>query len=519
MRSRWGSILRPIMRPCNVRAASGVLWLTLCATLATTLSGASYAYSPAELRSYTSAVSALRQGRVAVAVTRVREGLRSVPESTILNNMAGAMYFASGETDKADAAWRSVMADRPDDPIAAYGRGLVAMSRRRWDEAVSLIGTASNRGDRTSCILARLYADSLRGVPSAETVALPDSHLAARLGLEAHAARIRGDHARALADVRRALDAHHGGRYAEPSGILMRFDRSAPLKPAGIEPVLKPVLGFLLRDTESVADGGAEMMWRMLAIEPSRAALARMGSQAAEALGDSSAARRLGGLALAIDPEAFDAADAARIVAGPYRSADPLWAASPDRRLIALTFDDGPRREPTERLLGILSRAGARATFFVTGRYSAANPDVVAALARAGMEIANHSYSHAALPTLTEAQIMRELVRTSACIQDVTGQAPAFYRPPGGRISNVVLRVGGTLGMRACMWTVNAQQAEQQGARAVRDLVVGQARPGAVVLMHNGSAATLQALPEIIVALRRRGYEFATVSELARHGT
>ncbi len=506
-------------RPCNARRPVGVLWLTLHAALALTLAASAHAYSPVEIRTYVSAVSAMRQGRVQIAATRVREGLRSVPESSLLNNIAGAIYMALGDAADADAAWRRVATAQPEEPVAAYGRGLVALSRRRWDEAASLLRLAAQHGDRASCMAAQLYADILRGTRLADTISLPDGHWAARLALEAHAAWQRGDYSRALTDARMALDLHHGARYAEPQGMLMRFDPSSPLRPGVRMPSPRPILDFDLGNADPMEADPSAAIWRMIELEPSRAALAKIGSRAAEAVGDPATARRLGGLAIAIDAGSFSLGDAVRMVAGPYRSPEPLWSAPTSRRLVALTFDDGPRRDPTERLVGILRRFNARATFFVTGRYAAANPDVVADLARNGMEVANHSYSHAAMPTLKRHEVMRELMQTSACVQDITGRAPAFFRPPGGRSSDSVLAAVGALGMRACMWTVNAREAELRSARAVYDEVVGQVRPGAVVLMHNGPTATTKALPEIIVALRRKGYEFVTVSELARNGT
>ena len=506
-------------RACNAPAPVGVLWLTLCAILLPALTTGAEAYDTAEIRSYASALSAVRQGRLQIAASRIREGLRSVPDSTLLNNIAGALYLASGDTDDADAAWRRVLTVQPDDSVSAYGRGLVALSRRRWDEAMTLAGLAAQHGDRAACHLVKLYAGSLKGVPLAETIALPDNHLAARLGLEAHAAMVRGDHAAALSRARMVFDLHHGGRYAEPPGMLMRFDRDSPLRNGIRLSTRRPALIFELGSHDHADDDPAETIWGMIGLEPSRAAIAKIGCHAALGLGDIAAWRRLGGLAVAIEPEILGMEEAIRMVSGPYRSPDSLWSVSTARRLVALTFDDGPRREPTERIVRTLSQFGVRATFFVTGRYAAANPDVVAGMARAGMESANQSYSHAALPTLQPEQIMRELVQTSACIQDITGLAPAFFRPPGGRSSNTVQHAVGQVGMRACMWTVNAPQAEQQSAKAVFNHVVGRVRPGAVVLMHNGSPATLSALPGIIKELRKKGYEFLTVSQLAKGGT
>jgi peptidoglycan/xylan/chitin deacetylase (PgdA/CDA1 family) len=239
-----------------------------------------------------------------------------------------------------------------------------------------------------------------------------------------------------------------------------------------------------------------------------------MASQAAEGLGDRAEARRWANLAAAISP-----ADTPRsALAQTAADAAPLVAGHPGRRVVALSFDDGPHAGPTDRILAILARERAKATFFAVGKYAAADPSLVRRIAQAGMELANHSFSHPNLTLLPDRAIADELLRTSACIADITGSAPAYFRPPGGRMCSRVARVAAGLGIRPCMWTVNATYAEAQGPVAVTTAVLGGVRPGAIVLLHNGSPATTAALPGLIGALRARGYEFVTVSELARGG-
>jgi peptidoglycan/xylan/chitin deacetylase (PgdA/CDA1 family) len=254
-------------------------------------------------------------------------------------------------------------------------------------------------------------------------------------------------------------------------------------------------------------------LWRLLALRPSRATMALLAARAAERTGDAVGRSRWANLAVAINPDARGVAERR---AGPA-SGDGLqaaWCGPEDRKLVALTFDGGPRPGITEQLLDILTRERLPATFFLVGRYAAMCPALVAKLANSGMELANHSFTHPNLTRLTSDQVRTELMRTSACLQDAGGAAPRWFRPPGGNLSDTVSRVGFSLGMRACMWTVNAEQQELAGGDAVAAHVVSRVRPGAIVLLHNGRLPTIIALPRLIAELRSRGYTFVTVSEL-----
>lgn len=496
---------------CNVASSAHVLWsVTIIALLNMLVAPPVSAWSQVELRSYVAVMGAVHRGKWTVAATRVREGLKSAPDSALLNNLAGAVFFYRGETGDAESAWLRVLAGAPDDSLAAYGLGLASLARGNLAEAETWAERAMENGNVAACLLMRAYASHLRGALRDPSVPLPDSLAQARLSLAAAIALRQGDHRRALDSAREALLIRDTGRYAESSGLLMTFDPRAPLHCSQ-----EPMSDALVRPTDAPS-ADPEVLWRVLGLKPSRAALARMGINAAGAMGDTSGERSLRWLADAIEPP--DRPDPS-VYGSPDRAAVPLWTGSPGRRVVALTFDDGPRRGPTERILHILRQHDARATFFVVGRHAAANPDLVAQMAHSGMEIANHSFTHPNLTRLNHRAVQAELIRTSACIAHITGRVPRFFRPPGGRVNDRVLAVAGSAGLRACMWTVNAEYSEHIGPQSVVQHVLSQVRPGAVVLLHNGSSATLTALPEILAALKRRGYEFVTVSELAATGT
>lgn len=193
---------------------------------------------------------------------------------------------------------------------------------------------------------------------------------------------------------------------------------------------------------------------------------------------------------------------------------EPLYGGLPAEKLIALTFDDGPKPGMTEPLVEMLAEAKAPSTFFVIGRHVNANPNLAKKIADAGMEIANHSYTHRNLAKLAPEELEREIAQTQAAAFLATGKLPRFLRPPGGNWSEGVADVAKKWGMTPGFWTVDVYGAEVINAQEVAKMVLERARPGSVVLMHNGKANTLQSLPTILRELKRQGYTFVTMKTL-----
>ena len=113
-----------------------------------------------------------------------------------------------------------------------------------------------------------------------------------------------------------------------------------------------------------------------------------------------------------------------------------IWKGPEAMNYIALTFDDGPKPEFSEKLLGVLSKYGVHATFFVIGSQAEQWPDILKRMADEGHEIGNHTYSHVNIGNSSAAVIRRELVRTNKVITMVTGERPKLFRPPGGEYNS-----------------------------------------------------------------------------------
>ena len=190
------------------------------------------------------------------------------------------------------------------------------------------------------------------------------------------------------------------------------------------------------------------------------------------------------------------------------------------RRSIALTFDDGPS-EGTNQLLDILNHYRTPATFFVCGMNVKRLPDVTRAIASAGHEIGNHTYSHAPLYLRSPGFIAAELDAAQSIIADTTGAAPALFRAPFGARWFGLREAQRRLSLLGVMWTVLGQDWKLPADRIARRVLAG-AGNGGIVCLHDGRgvranpdiSATLKAVGQLIPVLQSRGFSFETVSQL-----
>lgn len=194
-----------------------------------------------------------------------------------------------------------------------------------------------------------------------------------------------------------------------------------------------------------------------------------------------------------------------------------------EEKLVALTFDGGGNANGTERILGTLASHNIRSTFFLTGRFIERYPDQVKAIASAGHEIANHTMTHAHTKELDREGFLSELAGMENAVHALALSAAPFFRFPYGEYKKEDIGLVNEKGYVSVRWTVDSWGWKGVGdgvdALFVAQKVVGAAKPGAIALMHLGSAkdgSTLDAdaLPDIIRALSEQGYRFVTLSEL-----
>lgn len=199
-----------------------------------------------------------------------------------------------------------------------------------------------------------------------------------------------------------------------------------------------------------------------------------------------------------------------------------FWKGLPGQNRVALTFDDGPNEPFTGQVIEILRTNRISATFFVIGKNARKFPGTLKRLADEGFEIGNHGWSHEVLPLKTPATIREEISKTSDLIRMITGRRPSLFRAPHGWRNPWVNRVARELGCTPVAWSLGIWDTDRPGFRAIVDRVLKGARDGTVLLLHDGrgiedkadSSQLIQALPDIIAALKQRGFRFVTLSQM-----
>ena len=185
----------------------------------------------------------------------------------------------------------------------------------------------------------------------------------------------------------------------------------------------------------------------------------------------------------------------------------------PTKPMVALTFDDGPYAPVGNRIMDSLEQNNGRATFFVVGNRVASYKTEIKRMHDNGHEIGNHTYEHKYLNKLDAAQIRSQIERGNQAVAAVTGESPALVRLPGGSKNNTVLA---NINQPIIMWNIDTLDWKTKNASKTIQSVLGSVKDGDIVLMHELYTASGDAAVALIPALRERGYQLVTVSELAR---
>lgn len=198
---------------------------------------------------------------------------------------------------------------------------------------------------------------------------------------------------------------------------------------------------------------------------------------------------------------------------GNLSSSFSQMAIDASRKMIALTYDDGPCSH-TPAVLDALEKYGAHATFFVVGSSVNRYADIIRREAALGCEIGNHTYSHKNLKNLSAAQVRSAIQETNRVVKQQCGLDIHVMRPPGGNYNSAVCA---EVGMPLIMWSVATQDWKTRSSSATIQCVKQNAFDGAVVIMHDLHKSTADAADTIVGHLKSAGYQMVTVSELAAY--
>jgi peptidoglycan/xylan/chitin deacetylase (PgdA/CDA1 family) len=189
-----------------------------------------------------------------------------------------------------------------------------------------------------------------------------------------------------------------------------------------------------------------------------------------------------------------------------------------NRKLVALTFDDGPMPKWTPEVLDILDAHRTPATFFMVGRNALAHRDLIhGRLDR--HEVGNHTWEHRDLAKADYSGARQAIERGHQALVTATGREPVLLRPPFGHLAGSTVLAAADLGYTIVLWNLQMLESNYTARPAgLVDYVVEKTTPGTILLAHDTGnddrLVAIRDLPQMIVGLRRRGFEFVTVSQL-----
>jgi peptidoglycan/xylan/chitin deacetylase (PgdA/CDA1 family) len=193
-------------------------------------------------------------------------------------------------------------------------------------------------------------------------------------------------------------------------------------------------------------------------------------------------------------------------------------------KYIALTFDDGPNDPYTSQLLDVLEANDVKATFFLVGANVLLYPDTVKRMVADEDVLGNHTYSHNANHALSFSAY-KEIALTQQVILNTAGVEPHLYRPPHGKKSPWELESIKNMGLAEVVWNISTNELSGKSAESMAQSIVQQAKPGGVILLHDGygtlhgsgradKSATVAMVPLIIQRLKAQGYTFVTIPQM-----
>lgn len=192
------------------------------------------------------------------------------------------------------------------------------------------------------------------------------------------------------------------------------------------------------------------------------------------------------------------------------------------KKVVALTFDDGPYLPFTQNLLTVLEEKQVKATFFVVGNNATKFPEVVRQIVGHGHEVALHAGEHKDFLKLNSSELAGNITSGKMVLEELIGKPVKYMRPPHGFRDWAVMEAASDSGLKVVNWSVIPRDWTNPGAQVIADRVCKDVFPGAIVLLHDGDAPsqtasreqTVEANAFIIDELRKQGYNFVTVSQL-----
>ncbi len=182
---------------------------------------------------------------------------------------------------------------------------------------------------------------------------------------------------------------------------------------------------------------------------------------------------------------------------------------------VAMTFDDGPHKTNTPRLLDILKERNIKATFFVVGKNAKAYPDIIRRILAEGHEIGNHSWDHKQLSAMSIDRMRNEMSTTDDAVVAASDFHMRLMRPPYGATNLHIKQIClDQFHYQTILWSVDPLDWKRPGSAVVEQRIVAAAHNGAIILSHDIHEPTIDAMEGTLDTLLSKGFHFVTVSQL-----
>lgn len=194
----------------------------------------------------------------------------------------------------------------------------------------------------------------------------------------------------------------------------------------------------------------------------------------------------------------------------------PIYSVDSEEKVVALSFDAAWGNEDTQIILDILKENNVKVTFFMTGGWVEKYPEDVKMIAKEGHVLGNHSENHKKMSEISKEECKEEIMAVHNKVKELTGVEMEVFRPPYGDYDDKLVDVCYEMKYYPIQWSVDSLDWKNYGVNSIIDTVVNHKalENGAIILMHNGSKYTADALQGVIDGLKKKGYVFVTIPEL-----
>lgn len=185
-----------------------------------------------------------------------------------------------------------------------------------------------------------------------------------------------------------------------------------------------------------------------------------------------------------------------------------------EKKLLVLTFDDGPSKYTTE-LLDFLESTNTPATFFLLGEQAEKYPDIVLQESLNNL-VCIHSYTHKFFTKISKEEVLEQVNKTSNIIQDITNITPKYIRVPYGILDDNVKETLKEVNLENVLWTVDSLDWKFKNKEQVVEYIKQNTTGNDIILMHDILQSSIDAAKEIITYYNEQGYEFVTIDEFLK---